>query len=70
MTSDSIDSLIERIEAMSEDERKALDPIAEALFHYLLREAPPTMLLPNRIIALACVDLMRQWQSQEIEGEH
>lgn len=69
MTSDDIDSLIERIEAMSEDERQTLDPIAKALGEYLRRERPPVMALPNRVVALACVNLLLEWQRFELGCE-
>jgi len=72
VTYDDIDTLIERIIAMPEEERRYLDPIASALGDYLRRERPPVMALPNRVIALACVDLLREWQRLELgrDGDH
>lgn len=62
MTYEYIDALTERIEQMTEEERKALDPIAQAVEQYLRRERPPMFVLPTRIVALACVDVARAYQ--------
>jgi hypothetical protein len=65
-----LDELHERIGAMSENERLALDPIARALDAYLRRDHESGAFpIPNRIVALACADLARQWQQKILEQE-
>ena len=63
-------ALIDRIKAMSEEDREALDPVCKALCDYLMRDwktgAFPS---PNRVIALACADLARKWQRSILERE-
>lgn len=61
MDVEAIDALWERLESMGEDERRALDPIAYALDAYRARQRVRGSVVPNRIIALACVDLMQEW---------
>lgn len=61
--------LYDRISSMTEDERCLLDPLAKEIGDYLRRERPPIMALPNRVIALACVDLARQWNKYMLERE-
>lgn len=57
------DAVEERIEAMTEDERLRLDGLAAALGDYM--DGSPDRLgmfcVPNRVVALACVDLLRVW---------
>ncbi len=62
-------ALYDRVVKMTEEERCALDPLAKALGEYLRRERPPIMALPNRVVALACVDLARQWNRFMLERE-
>lgn len=69
MTPEDEEKLVERIQAMPEEERRALDPIAQALGEYFRREKPPVMPVPTRVIALACVDLARQWQELQLDWQ-
>ena len=62
MTHDEWNALEERVGAMTEDERRRLDDIATALDDYLVSKGGlGTICIPNRVIALACVDLTYEW---------
>ena len=70
MTPEEEDALHDRFKAMSEQEREALDSICTALREYLMRDwKTGPFVSPNRIIALACADLTRQWQKTIMERE-
>jgi hypothetical protein len=63
MDEDRIAELTARIEAMTEKERRALDPISAALEAYQREHYEGGgRCLPNRVIALACVNLMAAWE--------
>ena len=59
-------ALVARVADMSEDERKALDPICEALTDYLTNTSTGGFSVPNRIVALACVDIAREYYRRAI----
>ena len=68
MTEDENTDLHNRVVAMSESERVALDPICEALrYHQESNHPDRPYCMPNRIVALAAVDLM--WASDKMEWE-
>ena len=55
----------DRLHAMTDSERKDLDGVCNGLDAYLSMHRHETRggrILPNRIIALACIDLARQWE--------
>ncbi len=59
MTDDDHTELFNRVVAMSESERVALDPICEALrLHQESNHPDRPYCMPNRLVALAAVDLM------------
>ena len=57
-----IENLHERIHAMSEADRVALDPICEVLQVYNRRARAGVRVLPNRVVALACADILKAYQ--------
>lgn len=71
MTEDQIGDLAERVAAMSESERLELDPIAEALgvYHAKWQASRGWWMCPNRIVALAAVDMVSAWEATEWERE-
>ncbi len=70
MEESQISALSERVCSMSQAERERLDPICEALRVYQ-DVSPPDRghILPNRIAALAAVDVMQDWEKSEWERE-
>lgn len=56
-----IEDLHDRLHAMAEEDRRALDPICEAIRHCWNRERPPMMVLPNRVVALAALDFAKRY---------
>lgn len=64
-----IGALTERIHAMHEEDRAALDPICEALRTCWRRERPGAMVLPNRVVALACLDLAKRFHATIMQRE-
>ncbi len=68
MTDDEYTDLFNRVVAMPESERVALDPICEALQHHQKSSNPDRpYCMPNRIVALAAVDLM--WANDKMAWE-
>lgn len=68
MVPDELDNLFARIEAMTNADRERLDPIATALDEYVRRSHDHfgIICVPNRVVALACVDLLLAWDGAEI----
>ncbi len=65
-----LETLYQRIKDMPEAERLRLDPICKALDNYTAKQ--PSIggrAAPNRVIALACIDLTEMWSQQEMERE-
>jgi hypothetical protein len=65
-----LDGLYQRIHAMDKDDLRKLDPICAAIGDYLAERKEPhdgAMIIPNRVLALACVDLHAEWQRQMLE---
>lgn len=63
ITEDLMNECYEEIEAMTEEQRLALDPISQALESYKCAYQDnaaigPGILLPNRIVALLAVKIM------------
>lgn len=71
MTEDEHLALRKRVTEMSEDERLALDPICEALCGAMKEEFQRrgVMASPNRVTALACVDLAWAWSEYVLSQE-
>lgn len=69
MTESEIQGLRERLRAMSDDDRRALDPICAALWHCWKRERPEIMCLPNRVVALACLELAKRFSESVLRQE-
>jgi hypothetical protein len=70
MTEAHIAELHDRVSAMTEEQRLALDPIAYALAAY--QEATNVehwRVVPNRVAALAAVDAMNAWEKTIWERE-
>jgi hypothetical protein len=63
--------LFDRIHAMSEQDRLDLDPIARALGIYQAKYHAERgwRISPNRVVALAAVDLLNAWEKHEWERE-
>ena len=63
-------ALYDRIKVMLQGDLEALDPICVALQDYLLRERETGgHVMPNRVIALACVDLVKEWQQMVLSRD-
>ena len=70
MTEDEHTDLHNRVEAMSESERVALDPICAALrYHQESNHPDRPYSMPNRIVALSAVDLMWVWEKMMWDRE-
>ena len=70
MTEDQNTELHNRVSAMPEVERDALDPICAALRHHQESNHPDRpYCMPNRIVALAAVDLMWAYDKMAWERE-
>lgn len=71
MTEDDVQALHKRVRQMSEDERKSLDPVCEALQALMQKdiERRGGYCGPNRVIALACLDLAWQWSDVMMSQE-
>lgn len=69
MTEADIEAATARLHAMSEEDRLALDPICEALRVCWKRERPGIMTLPNRVVALACLDLAKAFHATLMQRE-
>lgn len=69
VTEADIETITERLRAMSEEDRLALDSICEALRVCWRRESPGIMTLPNRVVALACLDLAKAFHATLMKRE-
>jgi hypothetical protein len=70
MTEEQIAELHDRVSAMTEEQRLALDPIAYALADYQeATNAKGWRIVPNRVAALAAVDAMNAWEKTSWERE-
>lgn len=59
---EEIARLVDRVAAMTEEDRiKILDPICLGLKPGSKVRCPGARVLPNRVIALACLDLYEAW---------
>lgn len=68
MTEDEHKALYNRLVKMTKADQELLDLICEALSeHTRAKGKPDVWVLPNRIIALACVDLYEKWHQHELE---
>lgn len=56
----------DRLRSMSEEDRQALDPICEVLNPFLSHL--PIRCRANRVVALAVVDLLKQWNEEVMQG--
>lgn len=72
ITVDQLKKLHSKIEAMSEEEREMLDPIAEALEEHRRkvreREGRGWMQIPNRLDALAAVEWSMAYERMDRDG--
>jgi hypothetical protein len=70
MTEEQIAELHDRVSAMTEEERLALDPIAYALCEYQQgHEKRGFYALANRVAALAAVDAVEAWNKTVLERD-
>ena len=70
MTEGQISELTKRVCSMSKADRERLDPVCEALRHYQDSRPPDRgHVLPNRVAALAAVDVMQAWEKAEWDRE-
>lgn len=71
MTDDQYDLCCAKLQALTEEEREALDPISAALDEYMKHHMPRKggRVIPNRIAALAAVDAATSWERYVWEME-